>query len=140
MGALEDEQTTFLARVRRRQRLLAVGGAVISLLGAVYLGWAILRFDPRGDPRDRPGFDAPIAELAFIFQRGQLFLEKIEPQTPLEARLLHALGRNMQFSAGIMVLLVRVFVGTLTMLGGMIMLTVVVERERLLRLIKRLQE
>jgi hypothetical protein len=140
MGALEGDQATFLARVRRHQRLLAIGGALISLFGAAYLAWAILRFDPHGDPRDHPGFDGPIAELAFIFQRGQLILENAEPQTPGEARLMHELGRNMQFSAGIMVLLVRVFVGTLAMLGGMIMMTIVVERARLLRLIERLQE
>ena len=32
------------------------------------------------------------------------------------------------------------FVGTMVMLGGFIMMTVVVERARLLRLIKRLEE
>ena len=140
MGALEGTQTTFLARVRRSQLPIAIGGAIISLLGAAYIGWAILRVDPHGDPRDHPGFDGPIAELAFIFQRGQLILEHAQPQTPFEAHLQRALGRNMQFSAGVMVLLVRIFVGTLAMLGGMIMMTVVVERARLLRLIKRLQE
>jgi hypothetical protein len=39
-----------------------------------------------------------------------------------------------------MVLQVRLFVGTLVLLGGLIMMTVAVERGRLLRLIKRLQE
>ena len=53
---------------------------------------------------------------------------------------MHGLSRNMQFSAGIMVLLVRIFTGRLTMLGGFIMMTLAVERARLLRLIKRLQE
>jgi hypothetical protein len=62
------------------------------------------------------------------------------PATPTEQRLMHGLSRNMQFSAGIMVLLVRIFTGRLTMLGGFIMMTLAVERARLLRLIKRLQE
>jgi hypothetical protein len=140
MGALEARDSSFLAAVRRHQRPVAIGGALLSLLGALYLGWAILRFNPRADPRDNPGFDRPIAELAFIFQRGQLMIENAEPATPMEARMLHALSRNMQFSAGIMVLQVRMFVGTLAMLGGFIMMTVAVERARLLRLIKRLEE
>lgn len=140
MAAFEAREASFLSRVRAHQRPLAIGGAVLALLGASYLAWGILRYDQRADPRDNPGFDGPVANLAFIFQRGQLRVEKAEPQTPSEARLLHALARNMQFSAGIMVLQVRIFLGTLALLGGFIMMTVVVERARLLRLIKRLQE
>jgi hypothetical protein len=140
MGALEARDSSFLAGVRRSQRPLAIGGALLALLGAAYLAWAILRFDPDGDPRVNPGFDRPIAQLAFIFQRGQLLAERAEPATPSEARALHALSRNMQFSAGVMVLQLRMFVGTMALLGGFIMLTVVVERARLLRLIRRLEE
>ena len=140
MGALEARDSSYVSAVHRRQRPLAIAGALIALIGALYLTWAIARYDQRADPRDHPGFDRPIADLAFVFQRGQLRVENAEPQTPSEARMLRALARNMQFSAGIMVLQVRLFVGTLAMLGGFIMLTVVVERARLLRLIKRLQE
>jgi hypothetical protein len=140
MGSLEQRDASFLAGVRRRQRPLAVGGALLALAGAGYLAWALLRFDPYADPRDNPGFDRPIAELAFIFQRGQLIVENAVPQTPSEQRMLRALARNMQFSSGIMVLLVRICVGTVAMLGGFIVMTVVVERGRLLKLIKRLEE
>ncbi|HKC51771.1 MAG TPA: hypothetical protein VKF60_13320 [Myxococcota bacterium] len=140
MGALEGRESSYLSSVVRRQRPIAIAGAVIALLGAGYLTWAIARYDQHADPRDSPGWDRPIADLAFVFQRGQLRVEKAEAQTPSEARLLRALSRNMQFSAGIMVLQVRMFVGTLALLGGCIMMTVVLERSRLLRLIKRLQE
>jgi hypothetical protein len=140
MGAFEAHEAELLARMRARQRPLAIAGAVFALLGAAYLAWGMMRYDQRIDPRDNPGFDGPIANLAFIFQRGQLMVERAEPATPTEARMLYALGRNMRFSAGIMVLQVRLFVGTLVLLGGLIMMTVAVERGRLLRLIKRLQE
>lgn len=140
MAVFEQREAAFLSRVRSHQRPLAIGGALLALLGGAYLAWGILRYDQRVDPRDDPGFDGPIASLAFIFQRGQLIVENAAPATPSEARMLHALGRNMQFSAGVMVLQMRIFVGTLALLGGFIMLTVVVERARLLRLIKRLQE
>jgi hypothetical protein len=126
---------------RRRQRPLAIGGAVISLFALAYLGWALLRFNPRVDPRDDPGFDRPIAQLAFIFQRGQLKLDKMaEDASPGELQLMRVLSRNMSFSAGIMVLQVRLFVGTVALLGGLIMMTVVVERGRLLKVIKKLEE
>jgi hypothetical protein len=100
----------------------------------------VLRFDPRGDPRQDPGFDRPVASLAFIFQRGMVLVENAEPQTPSEAAMLRALGRNMNFSAGVMVTMMRMFLGTLAMLAGFIMMTVAVERARLLRLIAKLEE
>ena len=140
MAEFEATDTAFLSRVRAHQRPLAIAGAVLALLGAVYLAWGILRYSPLADPRDDPGFDRPIARLAFLFHRYQLIVDDVDPKTPAEARMLHALSRNMQFSAGIIVLLVRMFVGTLAVLAGCIMMTVVVERARLLRLIKRLQE
>jgi hypothetical protein len=140
MAEFEKHHSSFLSRVRAHQRPLLVCGALLALLGGAYLTWAIVRYDPRVDPRDNPGFDRPISQLAFIFERGQLRVEKAEPQTASEARLLHALARNMQFSAGIMVLQMRLFVGTLALLGGCIMMTVAVERARLLRLITHLQD
>lgn len=141
MGDLEARDSSYLDVVRRRQRPLAVAGAILSLLACAYLAWAIGRFNPRADPRDNPGFDRPIAQLAFIFQAGQLHFEKMAAEaTPKELALLRTLSRNMSFSAGIMVLQVRMFVGTVALIGGLIMMTVVVERGRLLKVIKRLQE
>src|SRR5215470_18773388 len=140
MASLEEKQSQFLAGVRRRQKPIAITGALIAVAGAFYLAWAVLRFDPRGDPRVNPGFDGPVAELAFIFQRGMVIVENAVPETPSEKRMLHALAVNMNFSAGIIVTMMRVFLGTLAMLGGFIMMTVAVERARLLRLIARLQE
>lgn len=141
MAELEAGETSYLQVVRRRQRPLAVAGALLSLLAVSYLAWAILRFNPSADPRDNPGFDRPIAQLGFIFQKGQLQLEKMATvASPGERRILRMLSRNMSFSAGIMVLQVRLFVGTVALIGGLIMMTVVVERGRLLKLIKRLEE
>jgi hypothetical protein len=140
VASLEEPQSRFLAGVRRRQRPIAIGGALLALAGAAYLAWAVLRYDPLVDPRVNPGFDGPVANLAFIFERGMILVENAAPQTPSEARMLNALGRNMKFSAGIMVTMMRIFLGTLAMLGGFIMMTVAVERGRLLRLIAKLQE
>lgn len=140
MASLEEPQSRFLAGVRRRQRPIAIGGALLALAGAAYLAWGVLRYDPMVDPRKNPGFDGPVANLAFIFERGMILVENATPQTPSEARMLRALSRNMKFSAGIMVTMMRIFLGTLAMLGGFIMMTVAVERGRLLRLIAKLEE
>lgn len=140
MASLDDRQLRFLAGVQRRQKPIAIGGALLALAGAAYLAWGVLRYDPRADPRKDPGFDRPVAEIGFIFQRGMVLVENAVPQTPSEARMLRALSRNMKFSAGIMVTMMRIFLGTLAMLGGFIMMTVAVERGRLLRLIARLEE
>ena len=140
MASLEDKQSRFLAGVQRRQKPIAITGALIAVAGALYLAWGVLRFDPRADPRVNPGFDGPVAELAFIFQRGMVIVENAVPQTPSEARMLRALAKNMNFSAGVIVTMMRIFLGTLAMLGGFIMITVAVERARLLRLIAKLQE
>src|SRR5215475_15942395 len=108
MASLEDKQSRFLAGVRRRQKPIAVTGALIAVAGALYLAWGVLRFDPRADPRVNPGFDGPVAELAFIFQRGMVIVENAVPQTPSEARMLHALARNINFPAGIIMTMMRV--------------------------------
>ena len=140
MANLEEPQSRFLAGVRNRQRPIAIAGALLALAGASYLAWGVLRFDPHGDPRVNPGFDGPVAETAFMFQRGMLVVENAVPQTPTEARMLRQMARNMNFSAGLIVTMVRIFLGTLAMLGGFIMMTVAVERGRLLRLIAKLEE
>ena len=140
MAPLSDRETKFLTRVRGSQRWFAIGGLVLSLLGAAYTTWGVLRFDPHGDPRKNPGFDGPVAELAFLFERGYQMIDHTDPQTPTEARLLRTLERNMQFSTGVMVLLMRVFLGLFAVVTGLLAMSVVVERARLLRLIKRLEE
>ena len=58
---------------------MAIGGALLALLGAAYLVWGVLRFDPRVDPRKNPGFDWPVARLAFLFERGMILVENAAP-------------------------------------------------------------
>jgi hypothetical protein len=67
-------------------------------------------------------------------------VESAVPQTPTEERLLRGLARNLNFSAGVMVLLLRIFFGTLAVVTGLAIMTVVVERARLLAMIQTLRE
>ncbi|HTO55509.1 MAG TPA: hypothetical protein VMR50_19150 [Myxococcota bacterium] len=140
MSALAEREVDYLTRTRRNQRPIAITGAILALVGIAYLTWAIHRYSPLADPRKDSGFDRPVAELGSLFEHALFVVENATPETPTERRLMYGLSRNMQFSSGIMVLQMRIFLGTLTMLGGLIMMTVAVERARLLRLIKRLEE
>jgi len=129
-----------LGRVTRSQRPMAIVGGVLALLGAGYLIWSVTRFDPLADPRENPGFDWPVARLAFLFEPGLVVVENSVPETPTEGRLLRGLSRNMNFSAGVMVLLLRVYLGTLALVSGFAIMTVVVERARLIAMIRQLRE
>ena len=140
MAELSEREAKLVRTVTGSQRWFAAAGLALALLGLAYAIWGVLHFDPHGDPRQSPGFDKPVAQLAFLFDRGLVRLENQTPATPTEALLLRAVTRNMQFSAGVMMLLMRVFLGLLTLVAGMLAVTVVVERGRLLRVIKRLQE
>jgi hypothetical protein len=137
---LAERQDLMLGRLTRSQKPMAIVGALLALLGAAYVTWGVMRFDPRGDPRDNPGFDWPIARLAFLFEGGHARIDKAVAETPTEARLLRGMSRNMTFSAGVMVMLLRVFVGTIAVVLGFSIVTVVVERARLIAMIRHLRE
>ena len=140
MPELVEKQDLLLRRIARSQRPMAIAGGLLALLGAAYLVWGVTRFDAHGDPRTNPGFDWPVARLAFIFERGQAQLESAEPGSHSEQKLRRGLTRTMQFSSGVMVLLLRIFFGTLALVAGFATMTVVVERARLLAMIRHLRE
>jgi hypothetical protein len=138
MADLSPKQIRFLERVRREQRWTAVLGALLTLSGALYLAWGIARFDPRGDPKLDPGFDRPVADLAHLYDTRHANIKKIRPETFNEEVLMETIALGINFNTGILMLLMRIFLGTLTLVGGLVMLTVVVERRRLLLLVDRL--
>ena len=140
MPELVDSQQLMLGHLTRSQKPMAIVGALLALLGAAYLVWGVTRFDPRADPRENPGFDWPIARLAFLFEHRQDALDRAVSQTPTEGRLRRGLSLNMNFSAGVMVLQLRILFGTLALVLGFAMMTVVVERARLIAMIRHLRE
>jgi hypothetical protein len=139
MGRLSERDERLLRRLDRTQPVAAIAGLILVLLGAAYLAWALLHFDPKGDPKLDPGFDRPVARIATLFAPYQSFLERIETQTPLEARLVKSLSRGMNLCAGLMLLLVRALFGSGLILTGLAAMTVFVERRRLLHVVGRLR-
>jgi hypothetical protein len=139
MAELSGSQSQFLARLARTQRLSSGFGVLLVAVGVLYAGWGYARFEPRGDPREAPGFDRPVAQLAFLYEPLQSNLERVESITLAEHQLRGTLSRGMAWSAGLLMLVVRLFIGVLVALAGLVMMTVVVERRRLLRIIERLR-
>ena len=137
--SLPPKEARLLASLARTQPWVAAVGLALALLGAGYATWGVLRFDPQADPRRDPGFDRPVARLAFLYQGTQGGVEQIRPETSTEAVLRDTLLGGMHFGSGVVLMLLRLFLGTLMALLGSVMMTVVVERRRLLRIIGRLQ-
>jgi len=139
MPELPERDRVLLARVSRGQRGATIAGIVLTLAGVCYVSWGVYLFDYRVDPRTQPSFDGPVADLAFLYDRHQRILDNIKPETDVEKLLLQGVKRGMYFSSGVMVMMLRIYIGTLVSLMGLVALTVVVERRRLLRMIEHLE-
>ncbi len=139
IATLTEADERLLARLEREQRWAVVGGIVLTLLAAAYLGWAITSFDPRGDPRGTPAYDGPIARIGFLYDGYQQRLDREVPRDGREQLLMEGLRSQMSFSAGMFVLATRILLGTLAAMAGLAALTVAMERHRLLRIIARLR-
>jgi hypothetical protein len=139
MQRLSETDTRWLERLDWTQRVATWVGLVLAVLGAAYVGWGIYLFDYRVDPRTQSSFDGPVSQLAFLYDSYQRTLDKITPETPVEQMLMEGAKRGMYFSSGVMVMMMRIYVGTLVCLMGLVSLTVVMERRRLLRVIAKLQ-
>jgi len=139
MAELTEKQSTWLCGLKRGQRISSGLGVVLALLGAAYVVWAVKTFDPRADPREQASWDRPVAALADLYRPYLPIIAAIRPQTDVEQILLEGVKRNLAFSTGVMILLVRVMIGSILCLSGLAALTVVVERQRLLELIGQLE-
>ena len=89
MEELSERELAHLGRLGWTQRLTTGMGLALAVLGVAYLIWGIYLFDGRVDPRDQPSFDTPIAQrMAFLYDAYQRTLDKIRPETSVEALLL----------------------------------------------------
>jgi hypothetical protein len=136
---IEASDERLVAAIGRRQAGAIAAGVLLVLAGGLYALWGIGRFDPSIDPRQAPGFDRPIAELAFLFDRKDRALGNIEPQTSMERFLIGELQHQIRLTGSLIMLLLRLFLGTFVLTAGLILLTVVVERRRLLKVIRNLR-
>ena len=139
MAALTEKDRRYLRQMAWMQPGALITGILGFVLGVAYVAWAVLIFDFRQDPREQGAFDVPIQEIADVYDGYSWTISKIIPESDTEAILLESMRGGLKFTTGIMVMLLRIFLGTLVALMGLVSLTVVVERRRLLHVIDRLQ-
>ena len=140
MAELSERDARLIASIERSERPTLIWACVLMLLGTSYAGWGALRFDPRGDIESHKSFDRPISSLSEIYRPYGPFLRLTKPSTDVEAILISGIKANMAFSVGAMMTLMRVFLGILMLVMGMVALSVRLERRRLLNVIARIQE
>lgn len=138
MAELTDRDQRHLRQMAWMQPAARWVGVVASLAGIAYVAWAVLSFDYRVDPRDKPSFDGPVLKIAAVYDSYSRTLDKIKPETSIEGLLMEQMQAGLRFSTSVMVLMLRLFLGALVLFFGLVSLTVAVERGRLLRLIERL--
>ena len=133
---LSDRQRALLEALPRQQRVARIFGVACSLAGILYITWAIGRFEPLGNPAQEIGFDAPITKpVATLYVRRSNFLKERNFDGGQARVLAQSLDRNMNFSAGLLLLAFRAILGLIVALLGFATLTVVIERGRLLRIL-----
>lgn len=136
MHPLSDRQQALLEALPRQQRVARVAGVVCSLVGIAYIVWALMRFDPMGDPTEAIGFDAAVtAPVATLYLKYRDHVESREWEGSQARALAGSLRRGMNFSAGLLLLAFRVILGLIVTLLGFATMTVVIERGRLLRIL-----
>jgi hypothetical protein len=138
MRALEPADIDLLASHRRNQRWIVLLGLLLVACGSAYVGWALMRFDPRATLAQHAGFDRPVSSLQTLYDPYKVVFQHLKPQTDVEQLLVAGLRGNMSFSVGIMMTMLRLFLGMVLVLDGLFMWTVAAERRRLLRIIERL--
>jgi hypothetical protein len=137
--ALSDRDARLVARLHRSERPTLIWACVLMFLGASYATWGALRFDPRAAIHDHMSFDRPVSSLGELYGPYAPFLRLVRPGNDVEVILMKTLKANIAFSVGIMMTLMRVFLGILMLVMGMMALSVRLERRRLLDVISRIQ-
>jgi hypothetical protein len=139
MAELSERDAQLVARMRRSERPTLAWACALMLLGTSYVAWGTLRFDPRAPVEDHMSFDYPVSSLGKLYGPYAPFLRLTRPDTDTEAMLLAGFKANVSFSVGIMITLMRVFLGILVVVMGLVALSVRLERRRLLDVIERMQ-
>jgi hypothetical protein len=139
LSALDARQERYLGRVLGGQRRVQIAGVLLALAGAGYVVFGVYHFHPARDPTAERSFDRPIAQVGQLLSRYRAALRNLPTRTVQEEFLMSELHSQTRITAAVAVLLLRIFVGTLVGVAGLICLTVAVERYRLLALIATLR-
>jgi uncharacterized membrane protein YphA (DoxX/SURF4 family) len=127
-----------VARARRRWRWLVAVALTSIALGSGYAFWAVEQVKREGE--NGAGFDAPIARLERLGAARRAALRTLPAQTDLERRLVTELDGRERTTARLLVMVIRLLVGSALVTAGIAALTVVLAERPLIALLAALGE
>jgi uncharacterized membrane protein YphA (DoxX/SURF4 family) len=119
---LHERDAQTLARMRRRQRPMLLLGVLLLVLGAGYMVWGVQRLQRTPAAAEVAAFDRPVAGMARLTADAQARLERVTPVTPLERSLLDDLRRQTDVTGRLLVLVLRVLLGSIVATAGLVLL------------------
>jgi hypothetical protein len=137
MSASERDART-LARARRRQRPMLLLGALLLVLGAGYMLWAVERLHGTPAAAEPGAIDRPIAGLGRLTAIAQERLGRVHPVTPLERSLLDELRTQTDATGRLGLLVLRLLVGSVAATAGLVLLASALAERPLLSILRRL--
>jgi hypothetical protein len=135
---LHDRDARTLARLRASQRWLLAGGALLFLLGTGYMLWAVQRLHSTPAVAEPQAFDRPIAGLGRLIVAAEERLGRAEPVTALERSLLAELRVKTDLTGRLLLLVLRLLVGSIVATAGLVLLSTTFAQRPLLGIFRRL--
>jgi uncharacterized membrane protein YphA (DoxX/SURF4 family) len=118
---------------------MLIAGAVLFLVGAVYMLWAVNRLHSTPAAAEPEAFDQPIARLARLVGAAQERLSRVQPATPVERALLEELRAQMDLTGRLLLLVLRLLVGSIVATAGLALLATTFAQQPLLGIFRRLR-
>lgn len=118
---------------------MLIAGTVLFLVGAVYMLWAVNRLHSTPAAAEPAAFDQPIARLARLVGTAQERLSRVQPATPVERALLEELRAQMDLTGRLLLLVLRLLVGSIVATAGLALLATTVAQQPLLGIFRRLR-
>jgi hypothetical protein len=135
---LHDRDARTLTRLRALQNPLLIVGALLFLLGAGYMLWAVDRLHGTPVAAEPEAFDRPIARLARGAGNAQDRLTRVQAVTPLETSLLADLRTRTDLTGRLLLFALRLLVGSVVATAGLALLATTLAQRPLLGIFRRL--
>ncbi len=134
---LHDRDARTLARLRALQNPLLIVGALLFLLGAGYMLWSVDRLHGTPAAAEPDAFDRPIARLARLTSGVQERIGRVEPVTRVEQALLEELRAQIDLSGRLLLLVLRLLIGSIVATAGLALLATTFAQRPLLGIFRR---
>jgi hypothetical protein len=135
---LHEHDARTLVRLRAGQRWLLLAGTLLFLLGVGYMCWAVQRLHSTPAAAEPEAFDRPIAGLGRLIGAAEQRLSRTEPVTPLERSLLAKLQVQVDLSGRLLLLVLRLLIGSVVATAGLVLLATTFAQRPLLGIFRRL--